>query len=120
MQKIIKLIDPFEVPYEFSMSETSVEEDIAYSDFACTVNSSSIMHAVAALKPCAVLISAVLEQRVGAPLLQRSQVARDTQELVELLNNKVPLEPEDRETIIANFGRSNGKAADKLVELMRD
>ncbi|NWK55171.1 hypothetical protein HW115_06085 [Verrucomicrobiaceae bacterium N1E253] len=112
---ITALIEGLGVPFGFCKEENTIEQDIMASDFLCTVNSSSIMHGIAADLPCAALLSTELEKRVGPSLLPPNCVARNRDELLSLLRASKASSQSEKEWVLANCGSVFGVAAKSLL-----
>lgn len=112
---IQKRLVGIDIEYQFSLNGNSIETDVNACDFACTINSSSMLHAVAANKPCAVIISKKLESRVGTSLFGSEYIARTGEELTQLIDKNKVMTTEERSKILANRGSGYITATENLL-----
>ena len=107
------------VEYTFSDDSASLEDDIADSDFAFTVNSTAILSALLQDLPCALYFPPGSRERFGEPFLSDELVVTSVPDLVACLRKSgsglaTALE-ENREAIFFNRGESPAIAADRIL-----
>ena len=107
------------VGFAIGERQTSIEDDTSAADAVTTINSSGIMHAVAARIATVQLLPAAVERRLGPPLLPRSHVMADSEQLARWLDQVASGKSDPcTESVLANHGMAVDIAAKQVLRML--